>query len=164
MSDILQYQQLINFSGCVITKNTCYRSDTPVYIRLFAYCNKLILVKYILVNCRISLPFPCPELWLPMSLVYIIQCKSMTISTFRSEIKPEVEECNAYIITNISNESGFLTLIYYETVSFVLNLLQFLIDIKFCFYYREMIVFIFYFSLLQGGCKQHGEIPVYSWC
>lgn len=61
----------------------------------------------------------------------------MTISTFRSEIKPEVEECNAYIITNISIESGFLTLIYYETVSFELNLLGVLIDIKFYFGYGE---------------------------
>lgn len=135
---------------CHHKKYLLYQSDTPVYIRLFAYCNKLILVKYILVNCRISLPFPCPELWLPMSLVYIIQCKSMTISTFRSEIKPEVEECNAYIITNISIESGFLTLIYYETVSFVLNLLWFLIDkILFWLQWNELFLY-FIFHCCRG--------------
>lgn len=136
---------------CHHKKYLLYQSDTPVYIRLFAYCNKLILVKFILVNCRISLPFPCPELWLPMSLVYIIQCTSMTISTFRSEIKPEVEEYNAYIITNISIESSFLTLIYYETVSFVLNLLWFLIDIKFCFDYSETNCFYILFFIVVGG-------------
>lgn len=72
----------------------------------------------------------------------------MTISTFRSEIKPEVEVYNAYIITNISIESSFLTLIYYETVSFVLNLLWFLIDINSVLITVKPIVFIFYFSLL----------------
>lgn len=61
----------------------------------------------------------------------------MTISTFRSEIKPEVGECDAYIITNPSIESGFLTSIFYETVLFVLNLLLFVIDLKFYFNYDQ---------------------------
>lgn len=61
----------------------------------------------------------------------------MTISTFRSEIKPEVEECDAYIITNPSIKSGFLTSIFYETVLFVLNLLLFVIDLKFYFNYDQ---------------------------
>lgn len=61
----------------------------------------------------------------------------MTISTFRSEIKPEVEEFDAYIITNPSIESGFLTSIFYETVLFVLNLLLFVIDLKFYFNYDQ---------------------------
>lgn len=75
----------------------------------------------------------------------------MTISTFRSEIKPEVEEYNAYIITNISIESSFLTLIYYETVLFVLNLLWFLIDIKFCFDYSETNCFYILFFIVVWG-------------
>lgn len=75
----------------------------------------------------------------------------MTISTFRSEIKPEVEECNAYIITNPSIESGFLTLIYYETVSFVLNLVWFSINLKFYFDYDEKNWFDILFFIVVGG-------------
>lgn len=47
----------------------------------------------------------------------------MIILIFWFEIKLEVEECNVYIIINIFNKSGFLILIYYEIVLFVLNLL-----------------------------------------
>lgn len=75
----------------------------------------------------------------------------MIILIFWFEIKLEVEEYNVYIIINIFIESSLLILIYYEIVLFVLNLLWFLIDIKFCFDYSEMNCFYILFFIVVGG-------------